>query len=320
MAGIAGVVFPWAPASPISPYIAPEAADHMRRGGKKLARDSGWFSVGGVPLRVVVVDPHSARGVSRARLRRWKGVARRAAEAVHAVLSPTDARPARVDATIYLWRGEKRLGPASDPISPSHANTGVTSLDPDTGEASILVYREEEAVKTLVHEMLHAHRLGEWANRDGELIRRCRCIERREGVRVTRPGGLLPAEAIVDALAVWLVSRVFGGRTWRECVEHAESLSRRLTSRCVRDFGGEWRQTTSAFEYYCVKPYFMRAIGRLLEAHGAGLQTPRRESVRGILPGGAGPRGGRADGLVDRVYRRSTVGMRMTPPGLADPP
>lgn len=279
-----------------------------------LARDSGWFLVDGVPYRVLVVNPHLSKCVTVDVALKWVGVVRKAARAVHAVLSSGDIRPACVEINVYLWRGKKVLLPRSDPISPSNCNTGVTVREPG-GKATIMVFREEEAVKTIVHEILHAYRLGDWAASDTDMLSRCEGIQRREGVRVTSGVGICPTEAIVDAVAVKIVSDVFGGRPWVDCVRHAERVSRRLMERCVRDFGGEWKQSTHAFEYYCVKPYFMRRIECLMRAHGGGLQKPNKEDIRRILP--ATGRATSSKGL-GRIYRRSTIRMRMTPHDLGD--
>lgn len=305
----------WEPEFGSAAYVPSELLAGTRNGRNMLAADSGWYSVGGVPHRVVFVDPHAA-GNLRARGAAWKRVATRAAKAVQRYMSDGDARPSRVKATVYLWRGKKRLPRRSCTISQDNANSGVSFTDTATGCSEILVFREEESVKTLIHEMLHAHRLGEWANAAADAMGACELLGRSLGVRVDSSVAIRPAEAIVDAFAIRIACEAFGGRAWEDCVRHAESLSARLVRRCVLEHGGAWRQSTHAFEYFCVKPVLMRSIDRLVQAHAAGLQSPRRDVVVDIIREASAV----AIRAAGTPAPRSAVRMRMTPFGLAAPP
>lgn len=296
----------WTPRAVDGTYVAPAAFLSMTDGGFKSARSTGWTAARNVPLRVVAVDPHRPLGEDRAS--RLFGIARDAVEAVDRMCGPRPSRPASIDITLYLWDGTKRLGPGDDRISPANANTGVTVRTPHTGACDILVYRREEAVKTIAHEVLHAYGVGDWANYDPGMLAACGALARAVGLRVESEHALKPTEAIVDSLAIRLTAEAFGGRSWEDCVRHAERLAARLAARAAA--AGAWRQSTGAFEYYFVKPLLMRRMDDLLAAHRAGLQRPDRAAVRRALRPAPPSRPSRRPG-------RSIV-MRMTPRGLAD--
>lgn len=275
-------VFAWNAPDESSRYVPADALAHMREGGAKPARRSDWFKMRSVPVRLTVVDPHAAAGVSRRRMDRWVAVAKTATAAIDNLSGPDPLRPASLDVTVYLWNGRKLLLPEDDGIAPRNANTGVTSRELATGHARVLVYRREEAVKTLVHELLHAYRFGDWANEDAEMQERVRALAGAKRLRVASDEALKPTEALVDAMAVRMTEHLFGGRSWGDCLRHAERLAARLVARCACD-GGEWRQTTGAFEYYCVKTLLMRGMNDFLAAHLSGLQRPDKGKVRALL-------------------------------------
>ena len=55
---------------------------------------------------------------------------------------------------------------------PANVNTGYTPGHFD-GQRSVLIYRREEALKTVAHEILHCYGFGDWANHDPEVIGSC---------------------------------------------------------------------------------------------------------------------------------------------------
>jgi hypothetical protein len=307
--------FGWTPPPDLSGplYICPEAYAHMTNGAHKPARESPWFRIRSVPCRLTVVSPHTAT-FSKERMDRWVVVAKAVCTAIDGLSGPDARKPSSVRVTIYLWEGRKTLSPADAEISPRNANTGVCTRS-TSGEADILVYRKEEAIKTLVHEMLHAYGFGDWANDDESIQESCWGIFRGTGLAIEGGRAWKPTEALVDALAVRLTVHVFGGASWQSCLKHAERVAALLASRFA-DGDGHWRQTTNAFEYYCVKPELMRRVNDLLMAHLAGLQQPDKNQVRELFK------------RISREYskpasdpaRDGAIGMRMTPPSLARPP
>lgn len=312
-----GELIEWVAPDESTRFVSPDALSDMRDGRTKLARRSDQFRMRGVPVRVTVVDPKAQGGIAPEKMDEWIRVVQTITAAVDNLSGPDPLRPSSLDVTLYLWSGRKWLQPDDDVISPRNANTGVTIRDLATGNTRILVYRNEEAVKTLVHEMLHAYRFGDWANEDDEMHELVMSLASAKRLRMVSPEGMKPTEALVDALAIRLTEHLFGGRSWDECFRHAERLSERLVARCLRS-GGEWRQSTGAFEYYCVKPVLMRGMNEFIAAHLSGLQRPDKAKVRAIL---SGPSREYSPGRrVIKTAPRSAICLRMTPPRLADLP
>lgn len=278
----ASEAFEWSAPDESTRFVPAEALAHMRDGGVKLARRSDGFKMRGVPCRLTVVDPHTKGGVSHEKMEEWIRIAKTVTAAVDNLSGPDPLRPASLDVTLYLWNERKLLLADDDGISPRNANTGVTTRDMANGHARILVYRKEEAIKTLVHEMLHAYHFGDWANEDSDMQDLVRSFITKKQLRMASTESLKPTEALVDAMAVRLTVHLFGGRTWEECLEYCERLAERLVTRCA-GHGGEWRQSTGAFEYYCVKPLLMRGMNEFIEAHLSGLQRPDKAKVRALL-------------------------------------
>lgn len=289
--------FSWTPsglsAEPPGSYVAREAHAHMHDGSFKPARRSEWFEVRSFRVRLTLVDPGAETTVSLLGMGRWLSALRSAVSFVDSLCGAAPERPCAVDVLVYLWDGEKVLLADEREISSKNANTGVSTVD-SRGRAGVLVYRKEEAVKTLVHELLHVFGVGAWANDDSEVQAACSAMFRGSGL--IRGSGLSSdgsglsstwsaTEAIVDALAIRLTVHLFGGCSWEDCVAHAERLSRRLVGRCLAS-GGVWKQSTSAFEYYCVKPALMRRMDEVLVAHRLGLRRPDKAKMRDVFRAG----------------------------------
>ena len=290
--------------------MAREAHAHMHDGAFKPARRYGWFEVRAVRVRLTLVDPR-AETVSRLRMGRWASALRSAVSFVDSLCGPAPGRPRAVDVTVYLWDGVKVLLPDERQISSTNANTGVSTVD-SRGRAAVLVYRREEALKTLVHELLHAFRVGAWADDDPEVQSACSAMFRGLGLIGSSTRTWSASEAIVDALAIRLAVHLFGGCSWEDCLAHAEGLSRRLVGRCLAS-GGIWRQSTSAFEYYCVKPALMRRMDDVLVAHRLGLRLPGKARMRDVFRAGLTAR-------AVPIMPVEPVRMRMTPLLLAPAP
>lgn len=63
----------------------------------------------------------------------------------------------RLDIMLIGYEGEKKLPEKGKAVTPYHVNGGVTLSG--ASEASIVVYRREEVIKVLTHEMIHAFHL-----------------------------------------------------------------------------------------------------------------------------------------------------------------
>lgn len=318
-------VFGWVPPDHSSTYVPEEALANMNNGIFKPARTSDWFVVRSVPMRVTIVDPNASKTIRKEKMEKWVCITRKIAEAIDCLSGEKALKPASVDVTIYLWKGKKWLLWSDSSITPKNVNTGVNTRHLITGKSSILVYRQEEAVKTLVHEMLHAYRFGDWANDDEEMHRKCESFVLSKGISICTNEDLKPTEALVDAMAVRLAVHLFGGRTWSECLSYAERLSDKLVRRCCNMADGIWKQTTGAFEYYCVKPLFMRRMNDFIDAHmSGGLQKPDKKKVRSIFGSlNSVNRSNREYSLgqrQDKAGKSKSICLRMTPHSLAPNP
>lgn len=310
-----GKVIAWSAPSESERFVPIEALSQMRE-GPHPARRSEWFKMRSVPVQLTVVDPHRKAGVSAKRMAEWVSTLKRITAAVDNLSGADPQRPSSLDVTVYLWKGRKVLSQEDDGITPRNANTGVTTRDMVTGNARVLVYRKEEAVKTLVHEMLHAYHFADWANEDLEMQELVRALLRSKRLRMASTESLKPTEAMVDAMAVRITEHLFGGCTWDHCLKYAERLAERLVARCACA-GGEWRQSTGAFEYYCVKPLLMRGMNEFITAHLSGLQRPDKSKVRDLL---RPPQEYSSARPALKARPRTEMCLRMTPHRLAPPP
>lgn len=270
-----------------------------RRAPQCNGRSTGWLvhAPSGVPYRLTVVAPGGRSGA--------RGVTARAMSAASSAFvkilddvdssavagapggfeRPAPSRPSSIDAVVLLWGAAKKVPPPGQPVEPRHANTGMCVRKPG-GSALILVYRREEAVKTLAHEILHAYRVGDWCNGDAWVQRGCAsiadaCLGRAGGggdARLPRP--FKPTEALVEFMAVQTCLRAFGGATEAGVLRHARAAARRLASHfdTVRPYGA--LQTTAAFEYYVVHLHLLALSADVNAAHARGLQRPDKQAVR----------------------------------------
>jgi hypothetical protein len=198
---------------------------------------------------------------------------------------------------LLLWDGKKGLPPPGSPVEPRHVNTGMCSRF-GNGKTHIMVYRREEAAKTMAHELLHAYQSGEWCNDDPDVLRGSGRIVRAclgtggaggpsgagEQARDRRvPGTLKPTEAITDALALDICRGAFGGASEGEVLGKARAAARRLASHFRTLDPTRSMQTTPAAEYYVLKYHLLLSGDELRRAHSAGFQRPDKKLVRRVF-------------------------------------
>lgn len=259
---------------------------------------TGWEVFRGIPVRMSVLDPHSGGGIAgdpkptsgggsgkggSRRRSLTRAVAQRCfARVLEAVVAVDDMnkgdahRPSNIDLHLILWRSKKRLpGAPGEAIDPTHVNTGYTISRPD-GSRKIVVYRRQELLKTVMHELLHAYDVASWANGDAACMGAARDWVRALGGDF----GANPCEAVVDALAINIAVTVFGGAGLAQCVRAAEAACGRLLGH-FRD--RPWRQRTPALEYFVLKLVLLRRSSRLMHAHRNGLNRPDKQAVARLL-------------------------------------
>jgi hypothetical protein len=263
-----------------SAFSPMELQTHLSTHMNKRARCTGWRvnEVSGVPLRFTMVHPNANRAINRRTFDEY-------VVKVNLMVATIDQmsggmgpplRPASIDLTVYLWDQKKTLLEDDVSIDVRTANSGFTIIS-SAGCATVFVFREEESLKTLMHEILHCYDFGNWANTDEEVLDLCEGALEQTGVKVSCR--LKPAEAIVDAMAIKLMHDMFGGAHWPSCVEYADMLKNKL----LHHFGAQWKQTTAAAEYYLLKLIFMGDINVVLSAHQHGLQHPNKAKMRRLI-------------------------------------
>lgn len=238
----------------------------------KPHRTTGWIvSPGiGIPLRMTVVNPGFGT-ISKDLVRRWYVAMDAIIRRIDGMCGPDPYRPSSVDVLLYLGNEKKRIA-GGQRVDSIHANTGMTTRNTTTGSARVLIFRREEALKTLTHELLHCYGFSDWINRDAQVLNSCHRAATSIGIRIYDK--LKPAESMVDCFAIWLTCDIFEEDAWPGCVEYARSLASDLSN----SWNGE--QTTAAFEYYCVKAMLFDVIDELFAAHTVSLQRPDKARVR----------------------------------------
>jgi hypothetical protein len=259
---------------------------------------------------MTVVNPCS-KGLSKDLLRRWYVAADSLILRIDGMCGPDPKRPPSLDLLVYLGAHKKRHA-AGQRIDPNNAATGLTTKDALSGAARVIVFRREDAVKALAHELLRCYGVSKWTNQDGEILHRCREAATLLGLRV--PSALKPAEAIVDLFATRIaVDQFSAGKpaAWRDCAIHAG----RLAADLVLSWSGD--QTAPAYESLCVSAMMYSVSERLFAAHRSGLQRPDKAGVRAAFA-----RMGRAGGGAPLAAgrRRAIMSLRSTPASVSPVP
>eukprot|EP00873_Tetraselmis_striata_P027010 jgi/Tetstr1/447274/TSEL_034711.t1 len=185
--------------------------------------------------------------------------------------TPDVDKPTTLYLTLYLWDGKKTLPdrPARA-IGTNDINTGVTSWKYD-GSCRILVYRREDLEKTIVHELLHAYGIGEWCNTDRIVMGHC--INKAAAFGIPASNRILPAEAVVDALALYVTSALLD-IPYHETVD----LTSAVLARILKHFGGRpWKEKSNVFCYVALKLLLLHYIQDLSSRP---LDDPNRSAIR----------------------------------------
>lgn len=156
-------------------------------------------------------------------------------------------------------------------LGPRHVNGGVTWRALDGASADVLVFRREDAVKVLVHELLHAHRWGaSLDDRAGDSAGRA--LASACGVR---RGTVALEEACVEAAACEVAARWLGGEAaWRRARARAGEVARAAARHFAREHH-QWRETTHAFAYIVGRWALMVAAGPRSAAEPPAAPTAR---------------------------------------------
>lgn len=265
---------------------------------------------GGVQVVVMDVDDEGDVVEARADADRF---ARCARDVVLALAPLMGARRPRRLVVTYLPCDAPRMLPSHSHshsqigggLDPVHVNGGVTWRARDGTTADVLVFRREDAVKVLVHELLHAHGWGESISPDthaGAEAGRALALACgvRRGPRSQQPkrspgSGWVIAldEACVEAAACEVAARWAGGEAaWRRARARAGTIAKAAVAHFAAARAGEWRETTHAFAYIVgrwalmsasasgsvVDPIDAPEIARTIAKGMARLREPRSEA------------------------------------------
>jgi hypothetical protein len=262
--------YAWSPDARLSRsnFVAPGCLENMIRSSSP-ARSTDWFYLpNGIFFRLTIVFPDRSRTSPR-KARELLDFTVEAISRIDSMCSSRVARPRSLDVTLYLWDAKKVL-PAkrSREIGVENINTGVTSWSFD-GSCEVLVYRREDLEKTIVHELLHCYHIGDWCNDDEIVLSLCGDRAADHGLA----GRLLPAESVVDALAVYITSGI-KGVPLDECIE----LTERLYQRIMTHFAGKrWREKSNVFCYVALKIPLLRSAQDLFVGP---IDAPNKTRIR----------------------------------------
>ena len=171
---------------------------------------------------------------------------------------------------------------AGKPVGTDHVNSGLSIRRGVQGHV-FLVYRREDMLKVIIHEVLHCYGL----DRRSPSPAFERWLAERWGVRSEPDGGVLRlTEAYVDALAILMycivtakpwsarkVSRLIGAAS-KHCMAVAGNLVRHFTAAAGRR--GIIAESTHAFSYYVAKAALLFDVARGLAAMPqSGLRTAK---------------------------------------------
>lgn len=271
--------YKWVPDDDLrsSNYVAPGCIHSMERAksrGGAPSRRTDWFYLpNGVFFRFSVAFP-DRKYSSVVKSRELLEFTLRAMETIDSMCTTSVEKPKTLDLLLYLWDGKKTLPdrPGST-IGTDNINTGVTSWRYD-GSCKILVYRREDLEKTIVHELLHAYGVGDWCNTDRIVMQHCRNKATAFGVPST--SRLLPTEAVVDALALYITSTLLGV-PFHETVD----LTYTVLARILKHFHGKrWREKSNVFCYVALKLLLLHYIEALSSRP---LDEPNQSAIRSVF-------------------------------------
>ena len=309
---ICGMEFRWQPDTSFQEAfgdadLPPEVKDLLGLGSGDAGtsdgctgRSTGWHThpASGIPYRLTVLCP-SQRGERRSPV--TARVIGAASAVFLRVLDEVDsraiahphrsepARPSSMDVVMLMWDAKKVVPDRGKRVDPVHVNTGMC-VRYSGGSSRVLVYRTEEAVKTMVHEVMHAYGVGDWCNHDAgvllgsDRIFRAFVDDQGSDRRVRR--SLAPTEAVVDFMAIDVCRSIFGGASEAAVVRRARVAARRLAAHLLTVPAPGAFQTTPAIEYYAIKLHLMTMADDMRRAHSRGLQRPDKQAVRRVFLSG----------------------------------
>jgi hypothetical protein len=254
----------------------PYALVELMRASPNRARTTGWVTTGfahAIPTRIDVVCPDRAisHGACAGRAATALEVLRRI-DGMCSLRRDAPKRPSSIHLTYYMWDEPKLLPERRGAeCSSRHMNTGMCTRRISDGSCKIMIYRTEDAMKTTIHEFLHAFGVCDWCSEDPEIVRLVEEWSRpfNHG-RVIRD--LSPTECAVEALAVRIYGELYG-------VPEADvrATCRELALRLARHFRGHpWSQSTHAFEYVIMRYALTRRGALLAQACADGYQHVSR--------------------------------------------
>ena len=157
-------------------------------------------------------------------------------------------------------------------LSPIDINSGVTMFTAPN-ESVVLVYRRQEAIKVILHELIHAYALDysgskKWSTTGKALAKKWNVLSRVE-VRLN--------EAYVELMASFLYSELSSRHSPNSKSVKILDMSQHFLNQaekiiCITAAQGKFDQMTHAFEYYIVKaaPFFDNSIEQVKAVMNSG--------------------------------------------------
>jgi len=160
------------------------------------------------------------------------------------------------------------------PLSQNDVNTGVSQFGFDT-TSSCIIYRKEEMLKTILHELIHCYNL------DGSSIdSRDAVVEKKFGINNGKHGRIKATEATTDAIACLLriAFQVLDSQplglydfqmSYKSAVQkgvrHIKQVAQRVTNYMLREHKSKisptiWIEETHVFSYYVLKSWIIHDV------------------------------------------------------------
>ncbi|AUF82295.1 hypothetical protein TetV_203 [Tetraselmis virus 1] len=300
-----------------STFIPQSIALEMMSDTYKPQRSTGWIThkQTGIPVKLTIVSPWSKKGINKETIQKWYYATDLILSTIDEMCGDSPERPCSLDILIYQSNEKKTLKNNQDKILPKNANTGLMTRDTKTGKVQITIFRIEECLKTLAHELLHSYMYSDWLNVDDDIQHICYDCCNSLGISIDQR--LKPTEAMVDCMAIKLIDNLFCGSSWEECRKFAFKKASELYS--IANNKSKWKQHTAAFEYYCLKPLMMERIDDILVFHSSsGLQKPDKNKIRRLFLNF--PIDIRKILLQSTKNTKKTISLRMTPKTLPEKP
>ena len=163
-------------------------------------------------------------------------------------------RRSQVNVDYYPHKHKKRLPTRKkEPIGVEHANSGYCYVNSSEGDTNIVIFREEEFYKVLVHELIHLYKIVPYDTEFDNLI------NSKYGLTTH----IITNESLVELVALiynCIIINILTGkndmRNFSNLIFKEKAWSSYVLSNIFKHYGRSiknWKENTNVFAYYYVK-------------------------------------------------------------------